>query len=148
MIICLINGRSVPFELVILDDFCFGKPMPASEKAKYDLIILMNEFREVTEIEFNNFVKDMKEDDEKFNDMYSVELYEAGYPNYVQAMENHKAIVEQYIRDFYSEFIYRCLKNCNNDRKTYDINTLDSITILDDRVIIKGDAYIPKPRKY
>ena len=147
----LINGQLVPNELIICRDFGFGKVIPEWskwQKAKYDLIIPMDEFTNAIEKEFDNYVIETKEDDEKYDEIYSKELYELGYPRYAHLIKsNNKSLIAEYIKDlFSSEFL--CKLFSNDIKKRYMINSIDNINILDGRVLIEGDAYFPKSDKF
>ena len=88
----------------------------------------------------------MKEDDERLgiepDDEDSVYMNERGYPNYMKVITEDKNFMEMFIWWHFKGEILDSLFN-NNDKSNllYVINSLDSITIKEDTVEVRGEAF-------
>jgi len=141
---CYINNNLIPDENVTVGDFGFGKKVP--NPFMYLLTIKIEDFIMVTQPIFDSYMETMKEDDERFgvdiDDKDSVYMSERGYPKYTSVLISDKAFIETFfIETFVLEFLSPFFKERDQNKWLYVINSLDSITIKEDTVEVRGEAF-------
>jgi len=143
---CYINNDLVIRNNIGVRQFGFGKDINNKDGLKYLIILPISEFTIIVQPIFDSYIQTMKEDDERLgiepDDEDSVYMNERGYPNYMKVITEDKNFMEMFIWWHFKGEILDSLFN-NNDKSNllYVINSLDSITIKEDTVEVRGEAF-------
>ncbi len=120
----------------------FGERVLNRETFLFKVIVNLVEFQKIIENSFNEFVMEMKEDDENTGEQDIKELFEYNYPSFEQLLQTDRLTLSKVIRDYlFFEFLEGLFGQNDIDVCLYAVNRLDNIEIDSDKVCITGEAY-------
>jgi hypothetical protein len=96
----------------------------------------------IIENSFNEFVTEMKDDDENTGEQDIKELSEYNYPSFEQLLRTDKQALSKIIRDYlFFEFLEGLFGINNIEVCLYSVNRLDNIGIDNEGVYVSGEVY-------
>jgi len=139
---CIVENMKVNFNNVTIREMGFGHDFFGYVPLPYCFTLTRHEFFEKFEIIFNDFVAEIKADDEQYGDEDVFDLHEQGYPNLEDAMADKKEFLSQFIKENLAvKFLDQYFGSINNPELQYIINSIDDIAITDDLLTVTGNAF-------
>lgn len=135
-----ISDQLVESDSLIYRDMGFGKPV-SLETDKYKLSLLLRDAVSILSSDIDEFVNECKVDDES-GDVEISELLEAGYPSSGRLVSEYPQlfckIIEEYL---YFNILEALLKNNHREDWRHAINSVTSVTISGESLVIAGEIY-------
>ena len=134
------------FNLILLDSskmtyrqLGFGEPISERETFLFQIVLSLLEFQQIIENDFNKFVTEIKNDDEKYGDIVE-DFFKYNYPSFEKLLQVSRQTLSKVILDY---LFFELLEGLfdKNDACIYVVNRLDNINIDQEKVYINGEAY-------
>lgn len=139
---CLVNNTQVPIDRISYRDLGFGEKLIEVESFIYTLTLGIIEFTSIIEKQFNEFVIEMKQDDEVTGDTDYLGLFERGYPCFQQLIQTDTEYFLDLVKRFlFFELLQGCFTELSAEKWIYIINSINDIYMEGSTVKISGDAF-------
>ena len=131
-----------PVERVTFREMGFGQPAAGKELLKIVIDLTVNDLLDAVSEAFDQFAKESKEDDDRFGDLMVEPLRTLGYPTLRQALDSDRRAVANILLNYlFLELLDGLFGQNELSQCTYAVNSLESIKIEGDNLVVAGRAY-------
>ena len=127
---CLIGGKQYSKSKILYRQLGFGENDVQKPIHRYEMILTLDEFSHIIESAYEEYLEDLRTDEQLTGEPDDVGLKELDYPSFMIALSENKKFLALFVKEYlFFELLERCFgKNSEADCQ-FVINTLDDVEI-------------------